>query len=157
MRGAGQGRHFPVREMRGEDERGLAVVAQADEAVERRLREFDMAGAVIVRIVIPDAVEMGEFDADAAEIVPDAAENGLDLCVGFFRKGHAQIFLPDPVLAQFRPDLAHQVAGEIRHAVRIGPADRLQQADRERAKHRVAQAVRNPDAHQNVTMTFPNT
>ena len=32
-------------------------------------------------------VEMGELDGDAAEIVPDAAEDFFDLVVGFFRKG----------------------------------------------------------------------
>ena len=31
------------------------------------------------RIVLPDMIEMGEFGAKAAEIVPDAGENGLDL------------------------------------------------------------------------------
>ena len=66
--------------MRGENKRGLAVVAQADEALERLLRELDMSGNGVVRIMIPDAVEMGEFDADAAEIVPDAGKNDFDFC-----------------------------------------------------------------------------
>ena len=51
------------------------------------------------RVVIPQPVEMGEFGADAAEIVPDAAQDGLDLGGGFLRKRGLQIGAADAVLA----------------------------------------------------------
>ncbi len=51
-------------------------------------------------IVLPDMVEMREFGADAAEIVPDACQNGLDLLGRFFRKGGGQIGAADPLFAQ---------------------------------------------------------
>ena len=51
-------------------------------------------------IVLPDVIEMGELGADAAEIVPDAGENGLDLLGRFFREGGGEIGAADPLLAQ---------------------------------------------------------
>ena len=54
-------------------------------------------------IVVPDVIEMGEFGADAAEIVPDAGQNGLDLLGRFFRERGGQIGAADPLLAQLRP------------------------------------------------------
>ncbi len=51
-------------------------------------------------VVVPDVIEMGEFGADAAEIVPDAGQNGLDLLGRFFGKGRREILAPDAVLAQ---------------------------------------------------------
>ena len=55
-----------------EHQGGLAVVAQLDEALLRGRVEIDMTLPTVVRIVIPDSVEMGELDPDPAEIVPDA-------------------------------------------------------------------------------------
>ena len=42
--------------------------------------ELDAARLVrMIEVVVPDVIEMGEFGADAAEIVPDAGQDGLDL------------------------------------------------------------------------------
>ena len=70
------------------------------------------------RIVVPDVIEMGELGADAAEIVPDAGQDGLDLLGRFFREGGRQIGAADPVLAQQRP--IRRVTRPNRLAVLIG-------------------------------------
>ena len=66
--------------------------------------DFDAAVLGMRGIVLPDVIEMGELGADAAEIVPDAGEDGLDLLRRFFREGGGQIGAADPVLAQHRSD-----------------------------------------------------
>ena len=43
------------------------------------LLDFDAAVFGMCTIMLPDMIEMGEFGAIAAEIVPDAGKNGLDL------------------------------------------------------------------------------
>jgi hypothetical protein len=43
------------------------------------LLDFDPAVFGMRAIVLPDMIEMGEFGAIAAEIVPDAGKNGRDL------------------------------------------------------------------------------
>ena len=53
----------------------------------------------MIGVVIPDVVEMGEFGADAAEIVPDAGQDFLDLLRGFFREGGREVLAADAVLA----------------------------------------------------------
>ena len=65
-----------------------------------RGENFDAAFLGMIDVVVPDMVEMGEFGADAAEIVPDASENGLDLLGRFFRKGGGEIGAADLVLTQ---------------------------------------------------------
>ena len=60
----------------------------------------------MIEVVIPDVVEMGEFGADAAEIVPDAGQDFLDLFGRFFREGGLEILAADAVFAQPAADEA---------------------------------------------------
>ena len=100
----GQRRQFPVAEMGREDQRSLAVLDQLVEHRNRRVRQLDAAALRMVRIVVPDAVEMREFAAEASEIVPHLRQDRFDLFVALFRESRAQIGAADPVLAQQRAD-----------------------------------------------------
>ncbi len=80
---------------------------------------------------------MGELRRDAAEIVPDAAQDGFDLGRGFLRKGGGEIGAADPVLLEPRADRAHEAAGDVCHALAVGRANDAQHADREPSQHRV--------------------
>ncbi len=82
------------------------------------------SGVCVADTFDAEFVEMGELDRDAAEIVPHAAEDLLDLGGGFLRKGGAQIVAADAVLGQQRADLAHERAGEIRRALAVHALDR---------------------------------
>ena len=132
MRGAGQGGHFPVREMRCEHQRRLAVVAQLDEALLGRRIEIDMARAAIVRVMIPDAVEMGEFDRDPPEIVPDAGKNFLDLASDFSGKAIRRLSRPilcsrslGPTLRIRLPAKSDILCGSVQRSILIMPTAAL--------------------------------
>jgi hypothetical protein len=131
---------LPVRQMCGEDQRRLAVVAQPERNRLGRVGIHHAAWALARRIVIPQSVDMGELGADPAEIVPDAAEDRLDLGGRFLRKRGGEIGAADAVLRQPRPDAAHHLACEIRHGADIDQPDAAQQLHREEAEHRVAGA-----------------
>ena len=61
---------------------------------------------------------MGEFGADAAEIVPHAAQDFLDLGRRFFRERRREIVASDAMLAAARDRSRRMTpAGEIRHGV----------------------------------------
>ena len=79
MRDRGQGRQLPVAEMACKDQRRLAVEPQLREQFVGARLDFDAAVFGMRGIMLPDMIEMGEFGAEPAEIVPDACENGLDL------------------------------------------------------------------------------
>src|SRR5258705_13891720 len=97
-------------------------------------RELDAAWFLgMIGVVVPDVIEMGELGADAAEIVPDAGQNGFDLFGRFLRKGGREIFAADPVLAQPAADEARGAAEETGGLVRIEITRRAQQGDRQRA------------------------
>ena len=81
------------------DQRRFAVESQLREQFVRARLDFDAAVFGMRRIVLPDVVEMREFRADAAEIVPHAGKNGLDFFRRFFRKGSGEIGAADLVLA----------------------------------------------------------
>ncbi len=112
-------------------------------------------------------VEMRELDGDAAEIVPDAGEDRLDLGVGFVRECSVQIVAADAMLVAQRADLAHQRAGHIRRAPAVHPLGRMQRSDGGRADRRVdheletprrhLKELETPRRHQNMTMILPNT
>ena len=55
--------------------------------------------------MFPDMIEMGEFGADPAEIVPDAGENGLDFIRRLLREGGGQVGAADPLFAQLNPNM----------------------------------------------------
>jgi hypothetical protein len=113
-------RDFPVAEVAGENDRRLAVIAQRVEQLLGPRAEFDPAWFVrMIDVVIPDVVEMGKLSADAAEIVPDAGENLLDLFGRFLGEGLGEIFTPDAILAQPAADEVGDAAEEVRGLVRV--------------------------------------
>src|SRR6202022_2413169 len=75
--------------------------------------DFDPAILGVRGIVLPDMIEMREFGADATEIVPDACENGLDLCRRFLRKCGGQIGATDLLLPHQGPDQAGDPAEQV--------------------------------------------
>ena len=58
---------------------GEAAVGALTIGLLRTTRYFDPAVLGMRRVMFPDVIEMGEFGTEAAEIVPDAGENTLDL------------------------------------------------------------------------------
>ena len=96
-----------------------------------RGRNFDAAVLGARRIVLPDVIEMGELGADAAEIVPDAGENGRRSPRRFLRKGGGQIGAADPLLAQHRSDQAGDAAEQVGGLDRIEITRGAQQSDRQ--------------------------
>ena len=73
------GRKLPIGEMRGENQRRFVVEAQPMEDVVGMLVVDDVLRAGAIRVEDVQAVDMGELGGDAAEIVPDACEDRLDL------------------------------------------------------------------------------
>ena len=92
---ADQRRQLPVGEMGGEDQRRLAVVAQVLEPLVDLLRVEHVALVVRIGFEHLQAIDMGEFGGDAAEIVPDRLQDLLDLGCGLFRKCSREIGAAD--------------------------------------------------------------
>ena len=90
-------------------------------------------------VVVPQPVDMRELGADAAEIVPDAAQDRLDLGGRLLRERGGEVGAADAVLRQPRPDAPHQAAGEVRHGAGIDQPDRAQRMHGEEAEHRIAE------------------
>jgi len=65
--------------MARKDQRRLAVEPQLRKQFVGTLLDFDPAVFGTGAIMLPDMIDMCEFGAEAAEIIPDAFENGLDL------------------------------------------------------------------------------
>ncbi len=82
---------------------------------------------------------MHELGGDAAEIVPHAGEDFLDLGVGFFRERGAQLLAAEAVLLEQRSELAHAARRRNSPRAAIRAFDRAQQPDRDRADRRVEQ------------------
>ena len=95
----------------------------------------------MIDVVIPDVVEMGEFGADAAEIVPDARQDLLDLLRRFFREGGFEIFAADPVFPQLGSDKSQHAAEPVRRLHRVEEAGSAQHGDRQRADGGVAECL----------------
>ena len=71
MRRGADRRQFPVGQMRGKDQRRLAIIGEAIEALCIDLAKFDAARPFrVVGVVVPQPVKLGKFGGDAAEIVP---------------------------------------------------------------------------------------
>src|SRR6202011_5880216 len=109
----------------------------------------DVFGRVIdvhalVGIARADVIEMRDLGADAAEIVPHAAQDRFDLGVALVREGRTQIVAADPVLAQPRPDSAHERAAEVADGDAIAAVDDGEQQRRDpsgRGVYRLLEAV----------------
>src|SRR6266480_8034524 len=89
-------------------------------------------------IVLPDMIEMREFGADATEIVPDACENGLDLCRRFLRKCGGEIGATYLLLPHHGPDRAGDPAEQVGGLDRIEIAGDTQYSDRQRTHRGLA-------------------
>ena len=130
---------FPIAEMAREDDRRLAVIPELIEDLIGARAELDPAGFFrMIDVVIPDVIEMGELGADAAEIVPNAGENLLDLLRRFLGEGGLQILAADAVLAQSAADEQRGAAEEVGGLVGIEQACGAQQRDREAADRGLA-------------------
>src|SRR3984957_16407033 len=131
------------------------------------LLDFDPAVFGMRAIVLPDMIEMGEFGAIAAEIVPDAGKNGRDLRGRFFRKGGRQIGTGGLVFACKGTEQSCKATEQIGGLDRIEIANAAQQSDRQRAQRCVAERLgrvanagpgaEQEPAHQKYTMILPNT
>ena len=75
---------------------------------------------------------MGEFDGDAAEIVPDPARICSISAARFVREGGGQIGAADAVLREPRADVRMKPPTKSAMRLRLVGADRSQHADRER-------------------------
>ena len=104
MRDRAKRRDLPIAEMAREDDRRLAVVAQGIENLLGPRAELDAARFVrMVDVVVPDVIEMGELGADAAEVVPDAGQNGFDLFRRFLGESGGEISRPMRSSRSLRP------------------------------------------------------
>src|ERR1700722_17535811 len=131
------------------------------------LLDFDPAFFGMRAIMLPDMIEMGEFGAVAAEIVPDAGKYGLDLRRRFFRESGRQVGSGSPVFACQGTDQTSDAAEQTGGLDRIEIADAAQQSDRQPAHGCVAERLggvanaglgaKQKPAHQKYTMILPNT
>src|SRR5882757_1389453 len=129
----GQRGQFPVAEVACENQRRFAVEPQLREQFVRALLDFDAAVFWMGGVVLPDVIEMREFGADAAEIVPYAGEDGFDLLGRFFRKGRGEIGAADLVLAQPPANEARDASEKVRGLDRVEIARGAKQTGGQRA------------------------
>jgi len=108
---------LPIANVRGKDQRGLAVIAKLLHQPLAVVGAHDAPALVIHRIVVPQSVDMGELGADAAEVLPDAAQNALDLVRRLLRKGRNEVGASQAMLRQPGPDGPDDAAGDVRHGV----------------------------------------
>ena len=64
--------------MGGKDQSWFAVFRQGAEALDISRVDLDAPAFGMLEVEIPQPVEIGELRADAAEIVPDAAQDRFD-------------------------------------------------------------------------------
>src|SRR5438309_843794 len=117
--------------MRGEDQSGLAVASQTMKALLGLRRIDDVADGLLGRIEHAQAIDVGEFRPYAAEVVPNPAQDALDLACRFFRERRDQIRPPDLVLLEPRAERAHEGRPEIRDVFSIDGSDTAQRSGRE--------------------------
>src|SRR5579885_3865028 len=105
--------------MGGEDQSRLLVICDLYVAVDLLAGNDNSADPVgIGGVPVPDAVELRELGAEATEVVPYAAQNGLDFSGGFFRKSANKIGAADFVLWQERTKPTHERACDIGECIR---------------------------------------
>src|SRR6516165_443288 len=169
--GRNQRRQFPIREMGGEHQGRLAVAAQLPKPLVDFAAVDDVAHLLRVGIEHLQAIDMGELGSNAAEIVPNAAQDRFDFGGGFFRKG-GEVGAADLVLLESRTKRAHEAGGEVGHVLAVGCADGPQHPHRQPTERAVAARLEMPAdpmdessrrdhglaaARQKVTTIFPNT
>ena len=117
------------------DQRSMASITKVMTAI-----VFLESNTPLTNIVTVQPVDVREFGGDAAEIVPHAAQDRLDLGVGFFGERGLEVIAADAVLAQERPEGAQDSAGKIRHRLARDRTQELQHPDGEEADSTVAQS-----------------
>src|SRR5947199_7238255 len=120
--------------MRGEDQGGLAVASQTMKALLGLRRIDDVADGLLRRIEHAQVVDMGEFRPYAAEVVPNPAQDALDLACRLLRERRDQIRPPDLVLLEPRAERAHERSPEIGDVFSIDGSDSAQRSDSEPTK-----------------------
>src|SRR5438270_7223796 len=125
--------------MGGKDQRRLVVQSELREQFMGARLNFDTAQFGMRRIVLPDVIEMGEFGADAAEIVPDAGEDGLDLLGRFFRERRGQVGAANFVFPHSPAHGARDAAEQVCGLDRVEIAGGAQQSGGKRADRRVGE------------------
>ncbi len=88
-----------------------------------------------------DAIDVRELGRDAAEILPNAAEDIFDVLRGFFWECRDEVRAPDLVLRKPRPDEPHQPAEHIRHALPVDPAQHRERPHHDPAKQALERAL----------------
>jgi hypothetical protein len=107
--------------MRTKHDRRLWLLKHFKKTIQVRLFHFDMGRPLWMRgIEIRKAVEVSELSGDTAEVVPNTAQDRVDLGRRFFRECRGQIGASDPVFGQQRSDGSHEPARDISHCVRVG-------------------------------------
>src|SRR5262249_48399357 len=91
----------------------------------------------VVRIADREAVEMGELRHYAAEIVPYAGKNALDLIRRLFRKRGGQVLAADLVLAGPRSERAGDPGEHVAHPETVEVGDRPQDQRQHQAERLV--------------------
>src|SRR5580704_17638730 len=149
------------------DQRRLAVEPQLRKQFVGPRIDLDPAILGARGIVLPDMIEVREFGANATEIVPDACENGLDLCWRFLRKCGGQIGATDLLLPHQGPDRAGDTAEQVGSLGWIEIASGTLYSDRQRTHRGLAQRLgrvvksglraMQQTLHQKPTTILPNT
>src|SRR5262249_40209582 len=115
-------RQFPVGKMRREHERRLAVLAHAVDARVAFRGGEDAAGLRLPALVVPQLIETGELARDAAQVVPHANENVLDVGGGFVRKGGGELRAAEAMLRQPRAGGGQQASKKSCEEIRVDAA-----------------------------------
>jgi hypothetical protein len=79
MRRRGDSGQLPVRKMRRDEDRRLAVVTKLIVELHRAGRELHAASIRIFGVEVPHVLEVHEFTGDPAQVLPDAAHDLFDL------------------------------------------------------------------------------
>src|SRR3954468_24417040 len=85
--------------MAGKNQRWFAVEPQLREQLMSARPNFNAALVGPRGIMFPDVIEMGEFGADPAEVIPDTGKDGFDFLRRFFGKCGGQVGAANPLLA----------------------------------------------------------
>src|SRR3984893_14104354 len=135
--GGDKRRQLPIGKMRSKDQRGLAILAQALEALSGLERVADVAGLMPRRREDLQAIDVSKFRGNAPEIIPNAPQDVFDFGFRFLRKSGGQIGAADAMFPKPRAKGAHECRGHIWHRSPIDGADRSQRPNGEPAQQRV--------------------
>src|SRR5687768_189301 len=124
--------------MRGEDQCRLAVLAQPNEAIDRFWRELDLIHFPGTGVYdVPQPVKMHELCAETAKIVPDTAEDTLDLTRRPSRESGFQIGAANAVFRQPGTDAPQEPTGFFPRPGRVGQTQALEHQQGQSAKQQI--------------------